>query len=184
MLPLEELERLANAARAEHARREKSLHEALEGLSLVLETSLFPMWVKRLVIHPGGALSTVMVRINQAYVDTWGVKREEYEGKNDRVVWGDEIGGAYAQNDFAAYRQSPAPYDTVEPVPAAVERDTDGTLIPAPVTDATPVWRIRKTSCTVSFGGAGLSGEAETEVLIAGFAKPKGHEAMAAYLGW
>lgn len=61
----------------------------------------FPFWVK----NPNG----YMIRINKAYSDIFGKNQEEYEGKSDVEIWGQEKGSAFRANDLVA-RMDPKGY--------------------------------------------------------------------------
>lgn len=61
----------------------------------------FPFWVK----NPNG----YMIRINKAYTDVFGKTQEEYEGKSDVEIYGEERGAVFRANDLAA-RNDPKGY--------------------------------------------------------------------------
>ena len=65
------------------------LKAAIDGMPI-------PFWVKD--------KSSKMILINTAYTQVFGVKKEEYVGKYDVEVWGEELGRAYQEHDQVALK--------------------------------------------------------------------------------
>ena len=77
-----------------------------------------PRWVK---FRPDGDHVFVMVWLNRAYVERFGVDGHKYIGHCDRVAWPDEVAARFARNDERAIERAGEVIEDVEPLPELPE---------------------------------------------------------------
>lgn len=136
-LQLDELHRLAKIE-WQNQRRE------MQVLRVALDVCPWPMWVKRCEGFGSPDVAFRMLRINGAYERRWGIAREDYEGKLDAEVWGNDVAAQFLANDLRAVSMAPDILYTEERVP---DRSASGK---ARHMAHVPTWRVGKVSTTDS----------------------------------
>jgi len=62
----------------------------------------FPAWIK-VVRRDGDNIKFVMLEINLAYTEVFGIKRTDYVGKTDHDVWPKEIADSFSISDLRVW---------------------------------------------------------------------------------
>lgn len=66
-----------------------------------LDSLPYPAWIKLLKEDPQGSQRTMRMQfINRSYEEYFGVPRYAYVGREDKDVWGDDLGDSFFKNDM------------------------------------------------------------------------------------
>ena len=120
---LRDIERTCNEAMLENGRKISVLQNKIIMLESAQMSSPLPMWLKSAGTDE---LPGVMLAVNDAYERLYllpfGKTADDYVGRTDREMWGEQLGAEYWENDLAVIR-SQEPVDAMATDPVTGEKN-------------------------------------------------------------
>ena len=114
LICLEEQRRLIEENTLLHSLKD----DKVSALMAFADRAPWPMWIKE--ANTKTREDPKMLWVNRAYYVEYGVDTLSYQGRTDRDVWGDEVGGAFIDVDWSVI-DSTRPRTTLERVPVNPE---------------------------------------------------------------